>query len=88
MMLLTRQGHLLSWPSYQSLWKKWFTKQNVTVNDDETPQEPDQEDEDQWCYCRKGEDNGAMIGCDNDQCPIRWFHFSCLKMTPKSSPQG
>ena len=25
---------------------KWFTKQNVTVNDDETPQEPAQEDKD------------------------------------------
>ena len=64
---------------------KWFTKQNVTVNDDETPQEPDQEDEDRWCYCRKGEDYGSMIGCDNDQCPIQRFHFSCLKMTPSQA---
>ena len=32
---------------------KWFTKQNVTVNDDKTPQEPDQEDEDRWCYYNK-----------------------------------
>lgn len=49
---------------------KWFTKQNVAVNENETPQEPDQGDKEQWCYCRKGEDYDAMIGCDNDQCPI------------------
>ena len=58
---------------------KWFTKQNVILNEHQTPQQPDH-DENSWCYCKKGEDYGAMIGCDNDQCPIQWFHFSCLKM--------
>ena len=44
---------------------KWFTKQNVTDNEDETPhdQQPtaDQEDEDRWCYCKKSELYGDMI---------------------------
>ena len=33
-----------------------------------------------YCYCR-GPDEGEMIGCDNSQCPIQWFHFECLEIT-------
>ncbi|CAL4060034.1 unnamed protein product, partial [Meganyctiphanes norvegica] len=29
---------------------------------------------------------GEMIGCDNDLCPIEWFHFSCVGLTNK--PKG
>lgn len=29
---------------------------------------------------------GEMIGCDNDLCPIEWFHFSCVSLTHK--PKG
>ena len=29
---------------------------------------------------------GEMIGCDNDLCPIEWFHFSCVQLTNK--PKG
>ena len=29
---------------------------------------------------------GEMIGCDNDLCPIEWFHFSCVQLTTK--PKG
>ena len=52
---------------------KWFTKQNMILNEDETPQQLDHQEEDNWCYCKRGEDYSAMIGCDNDQCPIQWF---------------
>ena len=27
-----------------------------------------------------------MIGCDNDLCPIEWFHFGCMGLTAK--PKG
>ena len=33
-----------------------------------------------WCFCRKGEEEGDMIGYDNPNCPIKWFHVSCLKL--------
>ncbi|KAL6091581.1 hypothetical protein STEG23_034547 [Scotinomys teguina] len=26
---------------------------------------------------------GEMIGCDNDECPIEWFHFSCVGLNHK-----
>ncbi len=32
-----------------------------------------------WCFCRQKE-SGQMIACDSEQCPITWFHTSCLKM--------
>ena len=29
---------------------------------------------------------GEMVGCDNDLCPIEWFHFNCVQLT--CEPKG
>ena len=29
-----------------------------------------------------------MIGCDNEDCPIQWFHLSCVQMTMEEVPEG
>ena len=34
------------------------------------------------------EDHGDMIGCDNENCQIQWFHLSCLKLTKTQVPKG
>ena len=36
-----------------------------------------------YCYCGEGENYDDMICCDNEDCVIGWFHFSCLKIFPK-----
>ena len=33
-----------------------------------------------WWYC-KTEESGTMIFCENEQCPIKWFHVKCLRIT-------
>ena len=38
-----------------------------------------------WCFCREPE-SGQMIACDNDQCPIVWFHTGCVNL--KRIPKG
>ena len=38
-----------------------------------------------WCYCNEPV-FGEMIMCDNAKCPIKWFHFDCLRM--RSAPKG
>ncbi|XP_043953749.1 inhibitor of growth protein 2 [Gambusia affinis] len=38
-----------------------------------------------YCLCEQVS-YGEMIGCDNDQCHIEWFHFSCVGLTYK--PKG
>ena len=38
-----------------------------------------------YCCC-KGPDEGEMIGCDNKNCVIQWFHADCLMIT--SIPKG
>ena len=38
-----------------------------------------------FCYCRKPESD-EMIGCDNEQCKMEWFHFKCLKLN--KAPKG
>ena len=40
-----------------------------------------------YCYCH-GLDEGEMIGCDNEDCKIEWFHLKCLKITQNSIPKG
>ena len=35
-----------------------------------------------YCYCRAPEEPGnPMIGCDAPDCPIEWFHFSCVNIS-------
>jgi len=38
-----------------------------------------------YCYCH-GPEVGTMVGCDNTDCKIEWFHTVCLEM--KSVPKG
>ena len=35
------------------------------------------------CYCNMGEENDDLIGCDNKNCQIKWFHLKCLEHGPK-----
>ena len=41
-----------------------------------------------WCFCKQGKSYGDMIGCDNPQCAIQWFHLSCLKLEQHQVPGG
>ena len=43
-------------------------------------------DEPTYCTCSRGQGKGRMIACDNDSCPIEWFHFKCVGVTSK--PKG
>lgn len=38
-----------------------------------------------YCLCQQVS-FGEMIGCDNEECPIEWFHFQCVNLTSK--PKG
>lgn len=38
-----------------------------------------------YCLCHQVS-YGEMIGCDNQDCPIEWFHFGCVGLTSK--PKG
>ena len=38
-----------------------------------------------YCWC-EGEEEGRMVACDNDSCPMEWFHFNCVGLTRK--PRG
>ena len=42
-------------------------------------------DEPTYCLCDQVS-YGEMIGCDNDLCPIEWFHFNCVQLSGK--PKG
>lgn len=56
---------------------------------DESPPHEDElaidPDEPTYCLCDQIS-YGEMILCDNDLCPIEWFHFSCVALATK--PKG
>lgn len=54
---------------------------------DDTPPQDDVIDPDEPTYCICDQISfGEMILCDNDLCPIEWFHFSCVELVTK--PKG
>lgn len=38
-----------------------------------------------YCLCKQVS-FGQMVMCDNDHCPIEWFHFTCVGIT--NTPKG
>jgi len=44
------------------------------------PEMPIDPNEPVYCTCRRVS-FGQMIGCDNENCPIEWFHFECVGLT-------
>ncbi|EGD77053.1 hypothetical protein PTSG_07394 [Salpingoeca rosetta] len=45
----------------------------------------EEEDSTLYCICRQLS-HGDMIGCDNDNCEIQWFHLPCVGLTV--APEG
>lgn len=67
--------------------KKRKTRQIQTQREDSPPPEEQVIDPDEPTYCLCDQISfGEMIMCDNDLCPIEWFHFSCVTLTTK--PKG
>ncbi|XP_047226950.1 inhibitor of growth protein 1 [Girardinichthys multiradiatus] len=62
--------------------KKSKGKSEREVSPPDLPIDPD---EPTYCLCEQVS-YGEMIGCDNDVCPIEWFHFSCVGLHHK--PKG
>ncbi|XP_017784516.1 PREDICTED: inhibitor of growth protein 1 isoform X1 [Nicrophorus vespilloides] len=64
------------------------TKSNQVQREETPPREEEttiDPDEPTYCLCDQIS-YGEMIMCDNDLCPIEWFHFSCVTLTTK--PKG
>ncbi|XP_029437898.1 inhibitor of growth protein 2 [Rhinatrema bivittatum] len=62
--------------------KRSKTKQDRELSPIDFAVDPD---EPTYCLCNQVS-YGEMIGCDNGQCPIEWFHFSCVGLSYK--PKG
>ncbi|XP_014096784.2 inhibitor of growth protein 1 [Bactrocera oleae] len=57
----------------------------ANVREETPPPDPIDPDEPTYCVCNQIS-FGEMILCDNDLCPIEWFHFSCVSLVLK--PKG
>lgn len=40
----------------------------------------EEEPQETYCFCNNVS-YGAMIACDNDSCPMEWFHYGCVGIT-------
>ena len=62
---------------------KWWSKQNITVEDILTcSSQLETQDPSFWCYCGLDDKDvdSDLIGCDNQQCTVKWFHTACLQL--------
>ncbi|XP_022912801.1 inhibitor of growth protein 1 [Onthophagus taurus] len=67
--------------------KKRKSRQNQQREESPPREEEPAIDPDEPTYCLCDQISfGEMIMCDNDLCPIEWFHFSCVTLTTK--PKG
>jgi hypothetical protein len=39
-----------------------------------------------WCTCHAPDDGSLMICCENDECPVQWYHGACVGL--KKEPVG
>ncbi|XP_020600669.1 uncharacterized protein LOC110039856 [Orbicella faveolata] len=62
-----------------------FLRGKSKNQDSPTPEFPIDPNEPTYCLCNQVS-FGEMIGCDNEECPIEWFHFQCVGLTTK--PKG
>ena len=59
---------------------KWFTRErSMTVPTFDDTMNDDSDDNGTWYYCQQVK-GGDMVGCENKDCVIKWFHMECLKM--------
>ena len=71
---------------------KWHTKPTRIMQNSILPSNPSEMsadtsgcDEQKFCYCG-GPEQGTMIACEHEDCPIEWFHMDCLLIT--TAPKG
>ncbi|CAB4041217.1 Chromatin modification-related YNG2 [Paramuricea clavata] len=55
------------------------------LTDNESSNDSDKEDS---CHCGRPNSVEEMIGCDGDDCEIKWYHFSCAGLTAETVPDG
>ena len=67
---------------------RWFTKPTLSRGAIEDPvQETESDDEEgPWCFCQEHLEESELIGCDNAQCNIKWYHMDCLQII--NPPEG
>ena len=55
--------------------------------DEDEVDEAEDGDEPKYCYCGQGS-FGEMIACDNDDCPMEWFHLGCTGLRAVPGDNG
>jgi hypothetical protein len=52
-------------------------KKKRKADEDDEPGLPTDPNEPVYCFCRRVS-WGKMVGCENEECSIEWFHFKCV----------
>lgn len=81
--------HIFKTAVLPELLGRWFSRPTISGSElnEDSLRHTENNAEEKYCYCGRGEDFGDMVGCDNNDCPYQWFHLTCLslKSEPKSS---
>lgn len=62
---------------------KWYSRPSLPS----TAEAPSAADDDaEWCICQRYIEGSTLVGCDNAECRVKWFHLQCMRL--KSPPEG
>lgn len=83
---LRRQPRLKALPQHKPVKLKITMKSKATKDALQEGKQRQKEAPEVYCFCRDIS-YGPMIACDNEACPIEWFHYMCVGLTkaPRSS---
>ena len=59
---------------------KFYTRSGSTVLPNTSDHTDSTDEEGPWCICQQYIEDSELIGCDNEQCSIQWYHISCLNL--------
>lgn len=60
---------------------KWFTRPSSSQLPSTMSEESEGDNDGVWCFCEQYIPDSQLIGCDNDNCKVQWYHMACLGIT-------
>lgn len=65
---------------------KFYTRSVILTLPSSVSTEVSNDEDGPWCTCQQHIEDSELIGCDNEQCNIQWFHMVCLNL--EQAPEG
>lgn len=78
---ITKGTHFFKNVVLKELYGKWYSRPVYSQDLSTMSELNDNDDGDVWCSCQQYIPDTTLIGCDNDNCKVQWYHMICLGLS-------